>query len=740
MEIKQGVFTEIIFHNDENGYTIAEMETDDELLTVVGNLPSAVKGACYELTGTFKVHPRYGEQFAFTEAMEKMPTTRIGIEGFLASGVIKGIGPKTATAIVNIFGEDTMRVIDEEPEKLSRVPGIGRKKADAIGESFAEHREFADVSLFFQGYGVTAVQALRLYKEYGKDCVELIRENPYRLVEEVRGMGFRKADEIASKLGIAPDSPFRIKSGISYCLWYYIGDGNTYLPQDELCEKVVSLLDVTREQVKDNMVEMAFTGDIQVDNLGGVPVVYIFAYYSAEQKVCRNIAAINHGALKSLSVDIEKSIELTENATGVMLSEEQKSAVRKSLTSGISVITGGPGTGKTTILNTIINIFEESDFKVAIAAPTGRAAKRITETSGHYASTIHRLLEYYYSEGTDEMQFGKTADDPLEYDVVVVDEASMIDLMLMQGLTEAIRPGTRLIMVGDSDQLPSVGAGNVLLDIIESGFVQTAKLTEIFRQAEESRIVVNAHRINHGEYPLLNGSDTDFFFMSRASEKDMLELIIQLATHRLSDYYEDIDPMKDIQILTPTRKGLIGTSSLNDALQEAFNPPSDRVAEKKYGDHIFRTGDKVMQIRNNYQMAWKIPGEAEGGQGVFNGDVGFIKAVDNEYGVITVVFDDEKYVEYDFSQLEELELAYAVTVHKSQGSEFPIVIMPVSWFPPMLATRNLLYTAVTRGKRVVVLVGSENRMCAMVDNDRIKMRYSGLRSRLEKLMTTTQGL
>ncbi len=740
MEIKQGVFTEIIFHNDENGYTIAEMETDDELLTVVGNLPSAVKGACYELTGTFKVHPRYGEQFAFTEAMEKMPTTRIGIEGFLASGVIKGIGPKTATAIVNIFGEDTLRVIDEEPEKLSRVPGIGRKKADAIGESFAEHREFADVSLFFQGYGVTAVQALRLYKEYGKDCVELIRENPYRLVEEVRGMGFRKADEIASKLGIAPDSPFRIKSGISYCLWYYIGDGNTYLPQDELCEKVVSLLDVTREQVKDNMVEMAFTGDIQVDNLDGVPVVYIFAYYSAEQKVCRNIAAINHGALKSLSVDIEKSIELTENATGVMLSEEQKSAVRKSLTSGISVITGGPGTGKTTILNTIINIFEESDFKVAIAAPTGRAAKRITETSGHYASTIHRLLEYYYSEGTDEMQFGKTADDPLEYDVVVVDEASMINLMLMQGLTEAIRPGTRLIMVGDSDQLPSVGAGNVLLDIIESGFVQTAKLTEIFRQAEESRIVVNAHRINHGEYPLLNGSDTDFFFMSRASEKDMLELIIQLATHRLSDYYEDIDPMKDIQILTPTRKGLIGTSSLNDALQEAFNPPSDRVAEKKYGDHIFRTGDKVMQIRNNYQMAWKIPGEAEGGQGVFNGDVGFIKAVDNEYGVITVVFDDEKYVEYDFSQLEELELAYAVTVHKSQGSEFPIVIMPVSWFPPMLATRNLLYTAVTRGKRVVVLVGSENRMCAMVDNDRIKMRYSGLRSRLEKLMTTTQGL
>ncbi|TDP57915.1 exodeoxyribonuclease V alpha subunit [Aminicella lysinilytica] len=735
MEEKKGVLTEIIFHNEENGYTIAEMETDDELITVVGNLSKATKGTCYELRGTFKIHPRYGEQFAFTEAEEVLPSSKVGIEGFLASGVIKGIGPKTATAIVNIFGEDTLKIMEEDPGKLTRVPGIGKKKVGDIAKSFAGHREFAKVSLYFQGFGIPSASALRLYKAYGKDSMELIRENPYRLVEEVYGIGFKKADEIAGKMGINGDSPFRIKSGIKYCLMFFISDGNTYMPQDELCERVAQLLDLTRDQVYECLVEMAFTGDVKVEDLDDIKVVYLYSYYAAEQKVCANIADIARGELKVLSVDIDKTIALTEKASGVELSDQQKAAVKKSLTSGLSVITGGPGTGKTTIINTIINIFEESDLKVAIAAPTGRAAKRITETSGHYASTIHRLLEYYYSEGTADMQFGKTAEDPLDFDAVIVDEASMIDLMLMQGLTEAIKPGTRLVMVGDSDQLPSVGAGNVLLDIIQCGFIQTSKLTEIFRQAEESMIVVNAHRINHGEYPEINGRNTDFFFMERNNERDILDLMIQLVTKRLPDYYDGIDKLSDIQVLTPTRKGMIGTASLNEALQQAFNPPKAGVQEKKYRDHILRAGDKVMQIRNNYQLAYKIPGSNEDGQGIFNGDVGFIKAVDNEYGKVTVVYDDEKYVEYDFTQLDELELAYAVTVHKSQGSEFPIVVMPVSWFPPMLATRNLLYTAVTRGKRVVVLVGMENRLDAMVDNDRIKMRYSGLRPRLEKLLS-----
>ena len=676
METKKGVLTEIIFHNDENGYTIADMETDDELLTVVGNLSSAAKGTCLELTGTFKNHPRYGEQFVFTEAREVLPTTRAGIEGFLASGIIKGIGPKTAGAIVAKFGEETLQIIEKQPERLCEVPGIGLKKADVIAASFAEHREFADVSLFFQGYGVSAAQTLRLYKGYGKDAVSLIQENPYRLADELYGFGFRRADEVAARMGVAPDSPFRIQSGIRYGLMSYVSDGSTFVPQEILCEKVAQILELTREQVKDELVNMAFTGDVQLDTIRDEPVVYLYSYYLAEQKVCRNLVAIAHGDLKAPAVDIKKSIEMTETATGLRLSEKQKSAVLRAVTSGISVITGGPGTGKTTIINTIINVFEESGFNVAIAAPTGRAAKRITETSGHYASTIHRLLEYYYSEGMDEMQFGKNAEDPLDCDVVIIDEASMIDLLLMQSLTEAIRPGTRLILVGDSDQLPSVGAGNVLTDIIESGMIQTSRLTEIYRQAEESMIVVNAHRINHGEYPTLNGKDTDFFFMERSSEKEMQRLITELVTRRLPAYY-GVDPVGEIQVLSPTKKGLVGTVELNSVLQEACNPASPDAAEKKFGDHVFRTGDKVMQIRNNYQMEWKIPGVAQSGQGVFNGDVGFIQAIDNEYGSLTVLYDDERFVQYDFSQLDELELAYAVTVHKSQGSEFPVVIMPV---------------------------------------------------------------
>lgn len=738
MEEKEGIITEIIFHNEENGYTIAVMETEDEYFTVVGCLPSCVKGSSYKLRGTFKIHPTYGEQFAFSEFEEVLPTGKAGIEGFLASGVIKGIGPKMAAAIVNAFGEDTLEIMEREPEKLSQVSGIGPKKAESIAVSFAAHREFANVSMFFQEYGVSADYALKLYKIYGASATELIKENPYRLVEEVYGIGFRKADTIAEKMGIEKESTFRIHSGIKYGLSYYVGEGNTYMPQKELCEKVAELLDVSTELIYENMVTMAFEGDIQMDNLGGQTVVYLYLYYVAEQKVCKNIAAIAGANLKSLSVDIDSMIKMTEGETGIVLSELQIAAVKSSLTSGVSVITGGPGTGKTTIINTIINIFEHSEFKVAIAAPTGRAAKRITETSGHYASTVHRLLEYYYCEGEDVMKFGKTSEDPLKYDVVIVDEASMIDLMLMQGLTEAIKPGTRLIMVGDYDQLPSVGAGNVLRDIIESEYVHTVILKEIFRQAEESMIVVNAHRINKGEYPFVNGKDKDFFLMERPSEKAILDLILELVTKRLAAYYEGIIPVRDIQILTPVRKGTLGSISLNKELQQALNPPREDLMERKFGEKLFRENDKVMQIKNNYQMGWKKRRDFSEGQGIFNGDVGFIEKIDKEFNQMTVIFDEDKYVTYDFSQLDELELAYAVTVHKSQGSEFPIVVMPISWFPPVLATRNLLYTAVTRGKQIVVLVGSEGRMHAMIDNNRIKMRYSGLRYRLESLLEVGQ--
>ncbi len=734
MEEKQGIITEIIFYNEDNGYTIAVMETDEEYFTVVGCLPSCIKGARYKLRGSFKVHPSYGEQFAFTEFEEMLPTGTADIEAFLASGVIKGIGPKTASAIVAGFGEDTLRIMEEEPEKLSLISGIGLKKAEAIADSFAAHREFANVSLRFQKLGISTEYALKLYKVYGAEAVELICENPYRLVEEVSGIGFRKADIIAMKMGMEKESPFRIKSGIKYGLIYYAGEGNTCMPVTEFCEKVGQLLDVSRDMVYETVVELAFDGELQLDTLQGQAVVYLYAYYLAEQKVCRSIAAVESASLKPLSVDIDSMIRMTQVQSGIELSQQQIYAVKSSLTSGFSVITGGPGTGKTTIINTLINIFEQSSFKVAIAAPTGRAAKRITETSGHYASTVHRLLEYCHSPGEDTMHFGKNSEDPLKYDVIIVDEASMIDLMLMQGLMEAIRPGTRLIMVGDYDQLPSVGAGNVLRDIIESEYVHTVMLKEIFRQAQESMIVVNAHRINQGEYPFLNSKDKDFFFMERSSESQMIELLLQLITRRLPDYYEGIVPVRDIQLLTPVRKGNLGSIALNKILQQALNPPREDLAEKKSGDRIFRENDKVMQIRNNYELGWKKRRDFSEGQGVFNGDVGFIEKIDKEYGQVTVIFDEDKYATYEFSQLDELEHAYAVTVHKSQGSEFPIVVMPISWFPPVLATRNLLYTAVTRGKKVVVLVGSQQRMNAMIDNNRIKMRYSGLKYRLQELM------
>lgn len=734
MEEKQGQITEIIFHNEENGYTIGIMETETEYFTVVGCLPSCVKGATYKLRGSFKIHPTYGEQFAFSDFEQVLPTGVKAIEKFLASGTIKGIGEKMARMIVDRFGEDTFRVIEETPARLMEISGIGEKKMTGIAESFAAHREFANVSMYFQQFGISTEASLKMYKRYGSDAIEIVEENPYRLVDEIYGIGFKKADSIAAKMGIEPDSPFRIKSGIRYGLSYFAGEGNTYMPQQDFAESVGSLLDISYENVRDVMIEMAFDGDIQIDSVDGQEVVYLYLYYLAEQRVCKAIRELSSASLKPLAVNPDHMIDATEKETGIVLSEQQEYAVKSSLSNGISVITGGPGTGKTTIINTIINIFKFAGFKVAIAAPTGRAAKRITETSGHYASTVHRLLEYYYSEGEDAMKFGKTADEPLDYDVIIVDEASMIDLMLMQGLVDAVKPGTRLILVGDADQLPSVGAGNVLNDLIESEYVHVVILTEIFRQARESMIVVNAHRINHGEYPAVNDKDTDFFLMRRNSEPDIASLIVELVTKRLPAYYSHLNAVQDIQVLTPVRKGRLGSINLNQELQAALNPPEDGLNEKKYRDRLFREKDKVMQIKNNYEIQWKRGSDFSSGQGVFNGDIGFIDRIDSEYNQITVIFDEDKYVTYEYSQLDELELAYAMTVHKSQGSEFPVVVMPVFRFPPMLATRNLLYTAVTRGKEAVVLAGSGERMNQMIDNNRIKMRYSGLKYRLRELL------
>lgn len=730
MEERTGVIEEIIYYNKDNAYTIAVVENETEQFTAVGYLPGAEKGRSFLFRGSWKTHAAYGEQFAFTSYEEQMPTTDQGIESFLSSGLLKGIGKKTASLIVKRFGPETFRIIEQEPIRLTEIPGIGEVKAKAVADAFQAHREFAEITLYFQQYGISAGYAMKLYKVYGADTIAAVEENPYQLVDDVFGIGFRKADKIAERMGVDRNSEFRLKSGLMYGLWTYVNEGHTFVPQKLFCEQMAEFLEVSAEEVYETAVEMAFEGGIHIDSLEGMGVVYLETYWRAEQKVCSKLIELNQATLPYINVDAERLIEETERETGIRLSDNQKHAVVSCLQNGVSVITGGPGTGKTTIINTIINIFAQSGLTTAIAAPTGRAAKRITETSGHPASTIHRLLEYYYSEGEDTMRFGKTAEDPLDYQVIIIDEASMIDIMLMSGLLSAIRAGTRLIIVGDADQLPSVGAGNVLRDILESEIIHSVKLTEIFRQARESLIVVNAHKINKGEYPDINDKEKDFFLVRRNGEKDILNTIKDLCVRRLPGFYTDCDAVKDMQVMTPVRKGILGSLSLNKELQAALNPPAPEKREKKFGDRIFREGDKVMQIKNNYQLEWKRLDDFSEGQGMFNGDVGFVEVVDAEYGEMTVLFDDGKYVHYDFAQLDELELAYAVTVHKSQGSEFPIVIMPISWFPPVLATRNLLYTAVTRAKRVVVLVGQENRINAMIDNNRIVERYSGLKARL----------
>lgn len=735
-EVKKGTIEDIIFRNKENGYTIAVVEDEDEneIFTAVGYLPFADTGRCYEFTGNWKTHPTYGEQFDITESKEILPTSTRGIEDFLASGAIKGIGKKTAALIVRKFGLETLKIMEDAPDRLSEIEGIGPKKADTIGEAFKEKRAVAEVSMFLQQFGISANYAIRLYREYGTAAIDIVSQNPYQLVSDIYGIGFKKADAIAEKIGLAKDDEYRIQSGVKFTLNYYVNEGHTYVPKKLLCEKAGQLMEISIESVNDILVGMAFEGDIQIENLEGQAVVFLMPYFMAEQNVCKRLMAVNNAALKVINADLDNLIKITENEKGLDLSENQKFAVKSSLQNGVSVVTGGPGTGKTTIINAIMNILEHSGLKTAIAAPTGRAAKRITETSGYYASTIHRLLEYYYSEGEDIMRFGKTEENPLEYDVVIIDEASMIDILLMNGLMNAIVPGTRVIFVGDSDQLPSVGAGNVLRDIIDSEVIYSVKLTEIFRQAKESLIVVNAHKINKGENPDFNEKDKDFFFLQKNNEKDMLETIKDLCVRRLPAYFKDCDAMKDMQVLTPVRKGLLGSINLNKEMQAVLNPSNPDLAEQKYGDKIFRVNDKVMQIKNNYQMTWKRIEDFTEGQGIFNGDVGFITHIDKEFNEVVVIFDDSKYVTYDVTQLDELELAYAVTVHKSQGSEFPIVIMPVTWFPPVLATRNLLYTAVTRGKQAVVLVGSMNKMYAMVENNRITDRYTGLKARLQNLL------
>lgn len=738
MENLKGSITEIIYYNNDNGYFVGILENKELQTTVVGTLAGVEKGASYNFLGTWKQHSTYGEQFVFSEFLEVKPETPEALVTFLSSGAIKGIGPKLAAIIVEKFGRDTLNVLDNDIESLSEISGIGRKKLEGIKESYNERKEFMEVSMYFQEHGISTGYALKLYKIYGHDTIDIINENPYRLIREIPRIGFQKVDQIAQKLGIDKNSESRVQQGIIYFMWRLAGDGSTYIPETEFKEKVGAWLDVPGDLVASSTIDLILEGILSMELIDERKCIFLSQYNDAEKRVCKNLFDLKNTVNSESVANAEAVIKQVEDESGIMLAENQKEAVKFTLEENISVITGGPGTGKTTIINTIIKIFKNTGKRVAIAAPTGRAAKRITETSGEDALTIHRLLEYYYSDSSEEMIFGKNRENKLDYDVVIIDEISMVDLMLMDALLEALKYGTRLIMVGDADQLPPVGAGSVLRDILDSDIMSVVKLKEIFRQAGESLITVNAHRINKGEYPFYNEKGKDFFLLRKDSDQEILDTVIDLCGNRLPDYIEDCEPVKDIQILTPSKKGMIGSINLNKELQRLFNPQNPKVAEKSIGERIFREGDKVMQIRNNYKLSWKNMKTFEEGEGIFNGDVGYIDNIDLQNNTIGVIFDNIRYVVYEFSELDELDLAYAVTVHKSQGSEFPVVIIPVGHVPPLLGTRNLLYTAVTRGKSLVILVGSERKVRGMVDNNYVNRRYSGLSFRLRERLVNGQ--
>lgn len=726
-----GTIARIIFHSDKNGYTVAVLNTEDGSCRIAGSINEPREGARYRLEGHFVVHPRYGEQFAFNEYDEALPEGSDAILEFLSAGNIRGIGPKLAGVIVETFGDETLEVIGSHPERLLEINGIGRKSLKRIKESYEESRVFTEISLRLRGMGIAMNDAIRIYKMYGADSEAVIRDNPYSLVDDIRGFDFHKADELAVRIGIDPDSDFRIECGIKYILQRWAMNGSTLMPKAFLLERVVENLDTTTERVEDCLQSLTFTGEIQTECYDEVEVVYLYGYYYAEQRVADGLRRIRDARLEPLPVDIDNAIRDAEASLGrdssrkIELSDEQRSAVRNALLDNVTIITGGPGTGKTTIINTIVRVFERLDMQVALAAPTGRAAKRMQEASGFPAMTIHRLLDYVYSEDEEELYFGRNEENPLQEKAVIVDEASMIDIMLMDGLLRAITPGTRLIITGDADQLPSVGAGNVLRDIIRSETVNTIRLRSIFRQAAGSRIVTNAHLINEGEYPEAGASDSDFFVMAKGSESEIASTICELVSGRLASYYDFVRDASDIQILSPTKKGTLGSPNLNTLLQEVINPADEEKEELKLASRTFREGDKVMHIKNNYNAEWRYADDFETRTGIFNGDMGVIESIDKAEKSL-VVRSDDRLIVYSGEMLEELELAYSITVHKSQGCEFPVVVMPVYNFPPMLMTRNLLYTAVTRGKQLVILVGSPRCLQWMIDNDRTDERQTGL--------------
>ena len=734
----EGTVESVIYNNPENGYTVFSIITDkknaeegaDGELVCIAFMPEPGEGEFVELSGDYSVHPVYGRQFVAKSYARKSPDTAAGIERYLASGAVKGIGARLAARIVEKFGGDTLRVIEDYPEKLAGIKGITAKKAIEISEIFQEKTEERNVIVSLQGYGITVAQAGKIYERYKADALTVVKQNPYALTDEIFGIGFKIADNIAFNMGFGKDEPLRIKSGAKFVLSQETANGHCCLPRDVFIGKTRETLGAAPDVVENVLVTLQMDRSLCVEKIDGREMVYLNGFFYAESYTAKKLAELSACRVKPLGAE---AAETAGAAPGIKLAERQKEAVALALSSGVLVITGGPGTGKTTIINTIIKLMEKEGLEIELCAPTGRAAKRITEATGAPAKTIHRLLGAGFGDGSGQ-KFEKNEDDPIQADAVIVDESSMIDLMLAFSLLKAIKPGTRLIFVGDADQLPSVGAGNVLRDIISSGVIKTVKLTEIFRQSGESAIIANAHRINRGEYPAVSGG-TDFFLVKRTNADDVAKAIIELIKTRLPNYL-GIDGKRDIQALSPMRRGTIGVESLNAALQAALNPAAPGKAERERGHTLFRVGDKVIQTKNNYQTEWKVlenDALKESGEGVYNGDAGIIEAIDEAAETLRVKFDDNRLVTYGFAQLDELELAYALTVHKAQGSEYHTVVLPVHSGPYMLLNRNILYTAVTRAKKCVVLVGTEEILRQMTDNNREIERYSGLSFRLEKM-------
>lgn len=729
MNTIEGTVEEVIFTNESNGYAVCALKCEKDIITVVGYIPFIREGETLRVMGKWTSHPDYGEQLK-VEYFEKIePKTASDIEKYLSSGIVKGIGPSTAKKIVDRFMEDTISVIENQPHMLACIKGISMDKAISIHHSFMEQRDIKQVVMFLQQFDIGPSLSVKIFKRFGNNAIEEIKTNPYMLSDEIFGIGFKTADKIAMKLGIDKGSEYRICAGIKYVLSWFCNMGHTFIPKEQLIDTSIELLDTYKESIENALIRLTIDKQIFIEEAEEGTAVYLSSFYYAEIGVVKRLIELSKYSVKEYNVDVLSEIKEIENETGIELEKLQKEAIVEAFKNGVLVITGGPGTGKTTIINTMLKIFDKLKLNVALTAPTGRASKRMTEACGKEAKTIHRLLEFGFV-GNDEQDFARNQANPLEYHAIIVDEMSMVDILLMNSLLKAIMPGTILILVGDTDQLPSVGPGKVLKDIINSDTIKVVRLTEIFRQASQSMIIVNAHRINRGETPYLNSKEDDFFLIRKNKGEDILNEIIGLITERLPGFLAT--DSNSIQIITPMRKGGLGVISLNNELQQVLNPHSKKINEKVLQSHTLREGDKVMQIKNNYNMVWENINTKEKGMGVFNGDIGYIQKIDNELQVINVLFDEEKEVLYDFAQLDELELAYAITVHKSQGSEFDVIIMPVLNGPPMLMTRNLLYTAITRAKKLVVMVGKEECMVSMINNNNESKRYSGLKERLMK--------